>query len=153
MLAGIERDFRGQCQNPTDRRDVVFLHQSPYLFRGSVLSNVTYGLRVRGKKRSECRQQGLEWLERFGAVQLANMTAAHLSGGERKRVALARALAIEPKLVLLDEPFEEVDEVGIATVCKVLGEVTGEATVIVTSPAALPPSLVARRIELRGCST
>jgi ABC-type sulfate/molybdate transport systems ATPase subunit len=149
VLAGIECDYRGKCAIDMDGRDVVFLHQSPYLFRGSVLSNVTYGLRVRGKTGSECRRKGLEWLERCGAAKLANKTAAHLSGGERKRVALARVLAIEPKLVLLDEPFEEVDEAGITTMCQVLAEIASVATVIITSPVELPSSLKARRFALR----
>jgi len=148
VLASIERDYRGKCVIATDPRDVVFVHQSPYLFRGTVLLNVTYGLRVRGLRRSECQRKGLEWLERCGAAKLANKTAAHLSGGERKRIALARALAIEPKLILLDEPLEEVDDAGIATICKVLGETAVDATVILTSPVALPSSLVARRVEL-----
>ncbi len=148
VLSGFERDYHGKCLVAVDPRDVVFVHQSPYMFRGTVLLNVTYGLRARGKTRSECQRLGLEWLERFGAASLANKTAAHLSGGERKRVALARALAVEPKLILLDEPLEELDDEGITTMSRILGETASEATVIVTSPVALPGSLVARRFEL-----
>lgn len=148
VLAGIERDYRGTCQIATDPRNVVFVHQSPYLFRGTVLSNVTYGLRARGKTRSESRRSGLQWLDRCDASKLAEKTAAHLSSGERKRVALARALAIEPELILLDEPLAEVDQVGIAAVFRVLGELAPSTTVLLTSPVAPPDALSARLFEI-----
>ena len=150
VLAGIERDYCGTCQMVIEPRDVVFVHQSPYLFRGTVLSNVTYGLRVRGKTRTEYQRSGHQWLERCGAAALADKTAAHLSGGERKRVALARALAIEPKLILLDEPLEELDAAGITAISGVLGELAPGTTVLLTSPAAPPDALPARLFEMDG---
>ncbi len=148
VLAGIEQDFQGCVEIDAASRDIVFVHQSPYLFRGSVLANVCYGLRVRGVGRVESQHAGRRWLEQCGAANLADETAAHLSGGERKRVALARALAVEPKLILLDEPFEEVDAAGVDTLCRLLVAVAGGATILVSSPSRTPDVLGARRFEL-----
>lgn len=148
VLAGIERDFRGRCRVAAEPREVVFVHQSPYLFRSTVLSNVTYGLRARGVSRFECRRRGLAWLARCGAAHLADKSASHLSGGERKRVAVARALAIDPKLILLDEPLEEVDAAGIDAICGVLAEIAARTTILVSSPVPPPAGLAARIVEL-----
>ena len=142
-MAGLERDFQGSCVVDAKSRERVYLHQSPYLFRGSVLDNVEYGLGIRGVGRNIRRQHALDWLERLGIGELAGRAAGTLSGGERRRVALARALVIQPRLLLLDEPFAELDEPGIETVCQILTELP-DATVVVASPVELPQSWPAR---------
>ena len=145
VLAGLETHYTGSCQVDVEPRDIVFVHQSPYLFRGTVLANVMYGLRSQGKTTAECHRLARHWLDRCGAAPLADKLAAHLSGGERKRVALARALAIEPQLVLLDEPLEEVDAEGVQTICRLLEERKPETTVVLTSPSA-PAGLAGARV-------
>ncbi|OGL64347.1 MAG: hypothetical protein A3J27_11800 [Candidatus Tectomicrobia bacterium RIFCSPLOWO2_12_FULL_69_37] len=91
------------------RRRVTMLSQSPFLFSGSVLFNVGYGLRARGVERDEAEERARAALEAAGLAHLGVRSAHALSGGERKRVALARAMACGAGTLLLDEPTAEVD--------------------------------------------
>jgi molybdate transport system ATP-binding protein len=94
-----------------EARDIGFVFQDGRLFPHlSALENVAFGLRARGVPRGEARARARGWLERMGLEKLAHARAATLSGGEARKVALARALAIEPRALLLDEPFASLDE-------------------------------------------
>ena len=94
-----------------EARGIGFVFQDGRLFPHlSALENVAFGLRSRGVPRSESRARAREWLERMGLGALAHARASTLSGGEARKVALARALAIAPRALLLDEPFASLDE-------------------------------------------
>jgi molybdate transport system ATP-binding protein len=95
---------------PPDRRRVGFVFQDYLLFPHlSVLENVAFGLRARGRDRAAARRRAREWLERMGLDELASARPRTLSGGQAQRIALARALATEPALLLLDEPLAALD--------------------------------------------
>jgi tungstate transport system ATP-binding protein len=96
------------------RQRVTLLHQHPYLFSGSVASNVAFGPTARGVSKQYIQEGITESLEKVGLAGFESRTARKLSGGESRRVALARALACKPEVLLLDEPVANVDRASAA---------------------------------------
>jgi thiamine transport system ATP-binding protein len=96
---------------PAHQRDIGLVFQDNQLFpHFDVADNVSYSLRVRGIGKRERRKVAEDWLSRFGLTGLARRRVAELSGGEAKRVALARTMAAAPRVVLLDEPLTGLDD-------------------------------------------
>ncbi|HJV64401.1 MAG TPA: ABC transporter ATP-binding protein [Geomonas sp.] len=91
------------------RRKMAMVLQEPLLFDTTVYDNVASGLRIRGFARSELRNRVMGYLERFNLADMAQRSARKLSGGEARRVSLARAFAVEPELIFFDEPFANLD--------------------------------------------
>ncbi len=102
------------------RRQAVLVDQSPILFSGSVWKNIDFGLKVRKISRKQRRQRIEQALERVTMTDFAHHDVHGLSGGEVKRVALARALALEPEVLLCDEPTANVDQEHQEIILKIL---------------------------------
>lgn len=102
------------------RRQAVLVDQSPILFSGSVWRNIEFGLKVRKIPKNERTQRIKHALERVTMSEFAHSDVHGLSGGEVKRVALARALALEPEVLLCDEPTANVDREHQDIILKIL---------------------------------
>jgi tungstate transport system ATP-binding protein len=99
----------GEAARLALRRRIAMVLQEPLLFDSTVYDNVASGLKIRGIGRAETRERTLAYLERFRLAELAQRSARKLSGGESRRVSLARAFAVEPEVIIFDEPFANLD--------------------------------------------
>jgi tungstate transport system ATP-binding protein len=115
------------------RSESVMLHQSPLLFRGTVLQNVAFGLWIRGVPRTERMRRGGIALSQLGLAGFERRRVASLSGGEKQRVALARALVLTPKVLLLDEPTANVDPDSRVYVERIIRTASNSGTTVIMS--------------------
>ncbi len=120
--------------NGHTRRDQAMVFQDPVLLRRSAKANITHALKLRGVSRAERNARATIALEEAGLAHLADSPARRLSGGEQQRLALARALALEPKILFLDEPTASLDPASAKAIEWVIGDThaRGVKVVLVT---------------------
>lgn len=114
------------------RGEIVYVHQHPYLFDTSIAENIGFGLKARGLAADERRRVVAEALEWAGLGHVARVRPTKLSGGEKQRVAMARAKVLHPRLFLLDEPTANLDRDGRKRVLDLIHDLgQGENCVVV----------------------
>src|SRR5216117_4263744 len=104
------------------RRRITLVEQRPVLFRGTVRANIGFGLKVRGHRGVEAQKAVAVVAERLGITGLLERRRHELSDGEVQRVAVARALAVAPDVLLLDEPVSSADRAAAQTLYRALAE-------------------------------
>lgn len=127
LIHGLLKPSSGTIHWPREMRQAM-VFQRPVVLRRSVLANVAYGLQVRGVGRADRERRAMEILERVGLAHLAARPARVLSGGEQQRIALARAWAIDPQVLFLDEPTASLDPGSSREVERIVGEIAAAGT-------------------------
>src|SRR6184192_2210825 len=130
LLALLERPTHGRVlldgavvtAGGAARRRVTLVEQRPMLFRATVRENVAFGLQVRGIRRADVNRRVENVAARLGITPLLGRRRHELSDGEVQRVAVARALAVEPDVLLLDEPASSADRAAALTLYRTLAE-------------------------------
>jgi len=108
------------------RKRVVLLDQTPILFTGTVWQNIEFGLKIRKIPKVERKKRVSTMLELVGMEKFRNFDCQGLSGGEVKRIALARALVLRPDVLLCDEPTANVDGENQEIILKILKQINRE---------------------------
>jgi len=135
------------------RRNIVYVHEEPVLFKGTVLDNIIYPLRIRGYGKDEAIRKALDTLEILNMRNLAYMNVKKLSTGQMKLVSLARAIVSKPKYLLLDEPLATLDRENMKHVLMVIkNHVLKKSNVIMASHRTVPIKFFDKTIELENGS-
>jgi NitT/TauT family transport system ATP-binding protein len=122
-VIGLQKPLSGAVQLDCSRTDIGILFQDDALLPWrTARDNVALGFGFRGMGRAQALEEADAWLEGFGLAGFGDRYPRHLSGGQRKRVALAQVLALKPKLLLMDEPFASLDAIVRARISQELVE-------------------------------
>lgn len=133
------RNILGKDVDPIEvRMRISMVFQKPNPFPKSILENVAYGLRVRGVKRQSIIEDKVEmaltqaglWNE---VKDRLNAPATALSGGQQQRLCIARALAIDPEIILLDEPTSALDPISTAHIEELVMKLKNEVTIVIVT--------------------
>lgn len=155
-ISGTAIDFEryNKAQEKAIRKKTGMVFQNYNLFNNlTALQNVTEGL-VYGKKsnKKEAREIALHYLSRVGLADRADHFPANLSGGQKQRVGIARALALQPEILLLDEPTSALDPENIGGVLQLIRSIaaTGQTMIISTHEFSFAEKISTRVIFMEG---
>jgi molybdopterin-binding protein len=141
ILGGLEKPTKGiilyknkritEKYSEEIRRTTTLVFQHAILFKGSVRNNVEFGLRIRGLPDSKINEKVNQALTLVGLLDMADKSAKELSGGEKQRCSLARALVLESELLLLDEPTLNLDPESLNIIKQVIRRLNKKGVTIV----------------------
>jgi len=120
-------------EQPGEPRRQAMVFQRPTMLRRSALANIAYALKLAGVPARVRQRQALSALESVGLAHVARHSARVLSGGEQQRLALARASALSPEVLFLDEPTASLDPGAVAEVERIIQAIHAAGTKIVMS--------------------
>jgi tungstate transport system ATP-binding protein len=133
ILAGLDKEFDGEILYGYEwdslqkfdkvRESIAMLHQKPYVFNMTVRENIELGIKLNGRENSELVNKIIDRLSLNG---ISDKSALKTSGGEAQRTSLGRLLALEPQLLLLDEPTANVDPENTRMIEKAINEMTDD---------------------------
>ena len=135
LMHGIQRVSKGNMHWATSRSEAdlrqAYVFQSPILLRRTVLENAAYPLTIRGAPRNEARSKAGKMLDEVGLSGHMEQRAHALSGGEKQKLALARALVMKPEVLFLDEPTASLDGRSTREIETILTRVRDNGTKLV----------------------
>jgi len=108
------------------RRRIGYVQQNPYLFNTTVIDNIKLGLKWRGVKKQLRHNRAIDIIDQFGLESMVYRRAHELSGGEIQKIAIARAIILEPDILIMDEPFTHLDNNFISKFEKILATIKEE---------------------------
>ena len=156
IISALDVDFQGTYlfkgidvkEHPGKvRKSITMVFQNPVMFKGTVFENVAYGLKIRGYPRRYMEERIDEVLESLGILELKDKSAKRLSGGEKQRVAVARALVLDIDVYVFDEPTSNLDVENIKVVERAIkGLIERGKTVIFTTHDLLQARRLSDRI-------
>lgn len=142
-----------QKQRRLIRQEVTLVHQAAYLFNADVFENLAYGLKLHNVPARERERRIDEALQQVGLKGFAQRRAWELSGGEKQRLALARALVLRPRVLLLDEPMASINPQDIPLIedlIKGVKEASETIVVMATHDSDQPQRLGADNIQFEN---
>lgn len=137
LLHGTARLTRGTiewaCDTAQARHHQAFVFQRPVMMRRSVVDNISYPLHIKGVSKAEARERASTWAARIGLGDMLERPATVLSGGEQQKLALARAMIADPKVLFLDEPSAALDGRAMREIEDILLEAVEAGTRLILS--------------------
>lgn len=134
------------------RRNIVYVHEKPILLRGTVAYNIAYGLTLRGYTQTEAEEKARKLLSKLELTYLADKKTKQLSAGEAQLTAILRAVILEPKILVLDEPLAHLDTSKKEKILRLLTELkeTGTGIIIATHNQYITQTLIEKTIQIEN---
>jgi tungstate transport system ATP-binding protein len=120
----------GPGERDSIRQHIVYVHDKPIILRGDVWYNVSLGLRLKGSDSYDYLE---ELVERYGVSELLRSNSRSLSAGQRRLISIIRALALKPRVLVLDEPFNHLDSSRVRMLLEDLTSMAGSSLVVVAT--------------------